>query len=400
MKKLKKSLLRTAKRLATRWRALQLVRWLSDQEDVLWISVLEPSAAARQAGIPEPNAYRGLCAITEVRNSATGRFEWHFLWGSQARADEHEPAISESFSSPAMRSVRTAVCRTAMRKRGLWTRSTLFWGFLTAAVASIATVLSNLNDINDYWLERQHEPEMTLESHDSIVVASDDSKPIGRVTLRGDPFFRTRLTNLSMQLVPDAKFPGTPALPKEGVIVVPSLRRSIDVSEEMTVSLPLGNVPAGRYLLTLRGTVESNRNKAEFAPQEKIRVDIRNPIALRKLAVKPRFPMDAAAAPFTDALVEFRIVFGSTARALPGVTIVLRGQWVNWFIDDHPSAATPIEISKISAQAPKSIVFELRDLPVERFGSHYVRLAVRSPVPWTLEQWERETSDFYADFVN
>jgi hypothetical protein len=145
-KLLKNSVGRTVDRLRDRWRALSVVKWLSKQEDVLWISIIEPTPTAQQAGFPKLEKYRGLRAITEVK-SASGSVEWHFLWATESAANGNEPDLSNNFASTG--ATRIAVRAVEMPKNR-WGKRPLLWVLATGALASVAAIVSNLETINTF----------------------------------------------------------------------------------------------------------------------------------------------------------------------------------------------------------------------------------------------------------
>ncbi|HEY5743922.1 MAG TPA: hypothetical protein VIS99_15450 [Terrimicrobiaceae bacterium] len=109
---------RTIRRVQDRWHALRVVKWLSEHEDIVWISTIAPTPKAKQAGLPKLEAYRGLRAIAETKDGS-GAIQWQFLWATRCAADRHESRISNDFASTA--ATRTAVCTVEIRKKRFWT---------------------------------------------------------------------------------------------------------------------------------------------------------------------------------------------------------------------------------------------------------------------------------------
>jgi hypothetical protein len=77
---LKEFVKRNARRVRNRWRALRLVKWLSEQEEILWMSIIKPTVNAQQGERPNLDSFRGLRALTEWK----GRDRVAFLMGNGA----------------------------------------------------------------------------------------------------------------------------------------------------------------------------------------------------------------------------------------------------------------------------------------------------------------------------
>ena len=390
---LKSSMGRTFRRVRDRWRALSVVKWLSKQEDVLWIFIIEPTLTAQQAGFPKLEKYRGLRAITEVR-SASGSVEWHFLWATESAANEHEPDVSNNFASTG--TTRIAVRAVEIPKKSWWKRL-LPW-FATVGLAGVAAIASQLETINTFRLELQHQPDMTLESSEAIQVDSDSIEK-KEITLWGDPFFRSQLTNFSMQILPDPEFPGTAALPNGGKVPVPAWHRSVDIGKEVKLILPFNKVPPGRYLVILHGEVHTAWRSAEMAPQDPpLRLDARAPVVGQKNKVTPWAPDGVATEKFPQALLDIDLVFGRPKHSTSTVRVVLTGQWVGWWIDDLRAGVQLERQSQNSPQHPKSVVFALRNLPSENFSSQRVRVRVQAPIPLTNDEWQKKVPQPITEF--
>lgn len=129
---LKEFVERNARRVRDRWRATRLVNWLSEQEAILWMSIIKPTASAQQGELPNLHSFRGLRALTEVKNEKD-EIEWHFLWGTKDAAEQHESGVASSFGSTS--AMRAAVRSVTIPKEKWWEWFTL--GKAAIALASL-----------------------------------------------------------------------------------------------------------------------------------------------------------------------------------------------------------------------------------------------------------------------
>lgn len=237
---------------------------------------------------------------------------------------------------------------------------------------------------------------MTVESWGTIQLASGSPDP-KEITLRGDPFFRSRLADLSMQISPDAKSPGTTPLPNGGKVLLPAWHRSVDISGKLELLLPFENLPAGRYNVILRGKVHTAWRSSDFAPQEPLRLEVRDPVSVKKVQVTP-WPPGAAVGKFRDALVELRLDFGRPKEVLSNLQVRLPGKWVGWSIVDPLSGGIVEKLSSNTLKEPKSVVFALRDFPSKAFASQSLRLQIQATSALTPEQWRQAVPEPEVDF--
>jgi hypothetical protein len=377
-----------------RWRALDLVKWLSEKDDVVWISIIEPTPSAQMAGLPKLESYRGLRAITEIKN-AKGAMEWHFLWETEGAVDRNEPRVSNSYASAGV--TRAAVRVVEIRKQKWW-KNSLLWILATGALASVATIVTNYETIEAFVLEWRHEPEMMLENPQTIQIASDSNES-KEITILGDAFFRARLTDLSMKIVADPEYSAAAALPNGGDLKLPSLRRSVDVGQELKLRLPFDKVPAGRYFVILSGNVQTARRSAAFAPpQGFLRLDARAPVSAKKKSVTPWAPNAVQSERLPEALVDIGITFGRPKATSSNLRLVLGGAWIKGSIDILvPGAQYEIQ-SQNSPQSPKGIVVVLNNIPSQAFTSQTVRLKVQAPTSLTEAEWQKAVPEPEVSF--
>lgn len=385
---LKEFVKRNAQRVCDRWRALRLVRWLSEQEEILWMSIIKPTACALQAARPNLDSFRGLRALTEVKNG-NGEIEWHFLWGTEGAAEEYESIINKKFG--ATKAIRAAVLTVTIPKEKLGK----LWTTLTVTLASVALIMANLETINSFLLQLNHQPQMTLESRETIQVASS-SKEQKEIVLLGDPFFRARLGGLTMYINPDPDYPRTAALPNGGKVSIPAWHRSVDVSQELKLRLPFVNLPAGRYRVVLRGKVHTAWRSASFKPSHSIPLDVRAPVAARKIQVLPWSSDARVGGKFPEALVDLDLLFGRPEDKILNVRVILEGGWTGWSVENLPDVTIERE-SQNTPQNPKSVVFALRGLQRAEFTSKQVRLRISAGKPLTAEEWSLAVPEPFAE---
>lgn len=260
----------------------------------------------------------------------------------------------------------------------------------------LVVILSNLDTVMNFWLQLIHQPEITLQSRNTIQLKSD-SKQDEDVVLLGDPFFSARLVDPTMSIKPDPAYPGGAALPIRGKVPIPKYNRTFDVSQELKLTLPFENLPAGRYLAELGGVVHTAWRSAPFAPSHSIPLDVRGPVAARKIKVYPWPPNDREAKIFPYALVDLELLFGRPEAKFLNVRVVLRGDWIDWSLE-MPLPGVIIEReSQNTPHSPKSVVFVLKGLPGEEFTSTPVRLKLSAKEPLTAEQWVRAVPEPIAE---
>jgi hypothetical protein len=378
---------RNARRCVDRLQNLKLAKWLSEQESAVCVSILSPTSLALQTGLPEVAKYRGLQAVMEVKNPQ-GNIEWHLLWRTEHAADRSEWRFAQTHGiGPAAR----YSVRDIKLQREKWWKRVLPWGFIAAStIGGVAAIITNWGTIDDSRLQIMHKPEMSLESHEMIKLASH-SKESKEIVLRGDPYFRARLEGLSMKIEPDPKYSNGQQLPNGGNYEIPASPRSVDVSGELKVNLPFEMLPPGRYLVYLRGKVQTKGNSGELQlPQGALELDVRDKVAARRTQVTPwQNPPSSIVSKTSEALVDFTLLFGRLHNKTSNLRLVLAGEWTSWSMDDPPQGTAIDRESQNSSEHPKGIVFVLRNVPSEEFGSLSLRIHVQAPTPHTNDEWNK-----------
>jgi hypothetical protein len=368
-----------------RLRSLKLAKWLSEQESAVWVSILSPNSPASETGFPEVTCYRGLQAIMKVKNPE-GNIEWHLHWRTEHAADQNEGLFAQRYGAGRIKRYSVNDVKLQHEK---WWKQVLPWGYIVGtAIAGFAALITNWGTIADSWLEITHKPEISLESHDTIKVASR-SKESHEITLLGDPYFRARLEGLSMKIEPDSKYLNNQQLPNGGKYAIPASRRSVDVSGELKVKLPFEMLPQGRYLVYLGGKVQTKGNSGELQmPQGAIELDVRDKVGARRNKVTPwQNPPSSNVVKTSEALVDFTLLFGRVHNKTSNLRVVLAGKWTSWSMDDPPVGTAIDKESQNTSEDPKGIVFVVRNVPSEDFGSLSLRIRVESPAPHTNDEW-------------
>jgi hypothetical protein len=377
------------------FRALQMVRWLSDQENVVWVSAITRPSSAPRADFPPLNNYRALRAIFETRDGK--ELQWHFVWNTETAASLYEDDLIKAFGISDDKARRYAIRSAQVRNIPLWRRLTP-WGIAAGFLASLAAIITNLDQINNFVVQWRHIPEMTLEPTAPLQISSDgiENKTI---IVRGDPFFRARLSDLSMQIERDENNPNTNPLPAPASVGLP-LHRSVDVGDKLELILPFTKVPAGRYLVKLHGKVRTSWNEGQFAPKEPLHLDARPAFSGAKRRIQP-WPPDSAdsSGKFKEALVEIHLFFGRPSQAALNLRVTLDGAWSGWEIIDQLPSGTLERLSQNTSDKPKAIVFGLRNFPASAFSTSVLQLRLQAANPLSPEEWPNKIGELNVDLL-
>ena len=379
-------------RVRDRFRATRLFRWLTDRESVTWVSVIQPTTAALLSGPPPLSDYRGLRALLDIEDAVLR--EWHLIWTTEWAADLNEARFAAAFGNgpPTRRAIRAV----EIPKTAWWLRPRP-WTALAAGLAVLAAAVANFGTLKDVVVEIAHRPDVSLESTETLHAASNvaDGQDIA---LRGDPFFRSRISGLSMTIVPDPDHPGTRPLPNDGKTLVAGTNRSLDISEKILLRLPFDRLPAGRYLVHLDGRVDTAGSSSKFSPRPGLVLDVRSPVSLEVKAVTP-WPPDNQRVTSSEALVDVALRFGRVPEASSTVRVVLPGHWSGWNVESLPHSSTLERQSQNSKSNAKSIVFALRNFPTKSFTSQSLRITVEAPAALTETEWAHSFAGQYAELA-
>ena len=270
-----------------------------------------------------------------------------------------------------------------------------------------AVISSNLETVKNFGLQLIHQPEITLQSRNTIQLKSAP-KQDEDVVLLGDPFFSARLVDPTMSIKPDPAYHGGAALPNLEKVPIPKYNRTFGVSQELKLTLPFENLPAGRYLAELGGVVHTAWRSAPFAPSHPIPLDVRGPVAARKNKVYPwlfnvsgqayRGPPNVRGEKiFPYALVDLELLFGRPETKILNVRVVLTGNWIGWSLNDPLPGVIIERDSQNTPHSPKAVVFVLKGLLGAEFTSTHVRLHLWAKEPLTAEQWVRAVPEPIAE---
>jgi hypothetical protein len=385
-------------RLRKHLRHSALARWLSDQQDVVWGSIVEPTQSALSDGPPRLEEYKGLRALTELVAATGGKPQWQLVWSSEWAADRNEASFARRYGQAG--AVRFAIRYVEVPKRKWWTKPVPVTLAL-ALLGTIATAVSNIESLRNFATEVTHTPTLSLETTQLVRAASDVYDP-REVDVRGDPYFRSRISGITMTIVPDPEFPGTEPLPNDHKTVLSGSIRALDVSEKVSLPIPLNKLPAGRYLIKLNGAVHTaGFQTGQFSPED-IKLEIRPPV---RSVVRQLTPWPAEEATrsgrASEALVDLRFEFGRVSEATSSMRIVIPGKWTHWKHDPDtlPSGQSIERQSVNSEQRPNAVLFLLKDVPSPMFGSRSIRIHLYSQSPLTTEQWQNAIADQYADLL-
>jgi hypothetical protein len=379
-----------------RMRSSKLTKWLFEQENAVYVSIINPTPAALDSGPPGVDEYRGLQAIVELKRPQ-GEYEWHLFWRTAHAADQNEFRFLQTLGSGV---VERCEVRNIQVQKEKWWKRVLPWSVVaTGAFASIAAIITNWQTIQDYREEKAHKPEMTLETRETINVVFHSKEP-KVITFRGDPFFRARLDILSMKIQGDPKYPAALSVQSREINDIPGSHLSVDVSQELKVPLSFEDLPPGRYIVHLSGKVSTKWSSAELElPKDGIPLDVRDIIAVHKTAVTP-WPPSETEAKSDQALVDFTLLFGDVHDKNSNVKIVLSGNWTSWSMDDPPPQTQVEPQSLNNSQKPKGIVFILQNAPSGKFGSLPLRIRVSAIQPLSGEEWKKEVPEPTAELTN
>ena len=383
---------RALRRVRDRARASRLYRWAFDREDVLWISIIEPNAAALDTAPPDVSGYRGLKALVEQHRAGHAP-EWHAFWNSEWAAELGERQLASNCSDRPAK--RAHVRFVALPKGKWWTRPWPLLALFAAATTAVTVFLGSVSTLGDFVDSWRHPPELMLKSSDTIVIGSNmDEKP--EIELLGDPRQAIVINDIRMRILADPDYPETP-MPPTGGMPLPGAKRSLSVSGEAKLALPL-NLPAGHYLASLSGSVHTagkSWQTADFAPKP-IPLEVRDEIGLRvdKVQSAPAAPGDNPQAP--RMLIDFTLFFGRVVEPTANVRVVIKGQWISWTMREPPRGVTLERQSQNSSQVPKSAIFVVRGLPSKQFGLQRLRIEVQSAAPVSPDRAQTLAQKSYA----
>jgi hypothetical protein len=265
-----------------------------------------------------------------------------------------------------------------------WWRQALPLTALTVLLGSIAAVATNVTALKNAYVELSHNPEATLEGDNySLHAASNAHDQQVDIAIRGDSFFRSRISGVTMRITPDPKFPGTGALSDEAPVTILASNRSLDISEKMTIALPINHIPAGHYRIQLSGTIATGWKPANFMLHA-ISLEVRPPVSIH-LHVIPWQPGSSAQGLYSEALVDIAFLFGRVDDAASTVNVVLKGHWSGFSFVQIPAGAKAEATSQNAPSDAKSIAFLLRYFPSKSFSTESMRIKVSSPSPMARE---------------
>lgn len=372
-------------------RLKRLSGWISQRDLPPTASVITPTDAAKRQGLPKVDDYKGLITISDIE-SGSGQREWHFLWSSARVAEQNENEIVRLFAAGPP--TRYTINWLEMSAEHGWRRFVSF-GLITTFIASIAAVLTHIDEINMSRIKLFHTPEMTLETSDTLQIDSTH-RELKDIVIRGDPFVRSRLTNLSAHLrrmaPPDDDQP----------IEVLGAEQSVDISGELKAKLVFDKLSPGLYAIEMAGTTTSgwpfNTGRLD-AKKGALRADVRRPLQLQWMAVTPWPEPPSEDDKTTQALFDFLIVFGKSTLANRDVQIRLLGEWTHWTAQTLPTGSTAQYLSQNSREHPKDIVFLLRNVPSSAFSKQPIRLQIESVRPLSRREWQTKTLDLSGSGV-
>lgn len=370
-----------------------LARWLSDLTAYAPVSIVVPSTSSQSKGLPSVEEFKGLCAVCELRD-ANGTTEWQFFWESYWAADKGEAQYIRDRGAATF-SRCTVQCADAVKPH--WWRRAWPWTIATGFLASVAAAGSNVESIKGLYSQLRHDPVVTVETTDVLRAGSGRSREVAEVTLRGDPYFRTSIDRVRMRISPEDS---TLKLPHDGLVDVPSSNLSIDVSAPIVLRLPLGKLPAGKYRIDLTGVTHTSWHSADLSMEKPLVLEVRKPVALRNTLVKSYPSAPGSDGSFSEGLAEFALDFGRMDQSVADVRVVLRGDWVDWSMQFHPTKASLAKESDNSAGHPKSIIFSLQKLPVTSFTTDVFRIWAKSAVPMTEDEWRAQFARSVAQITS
>lgn len=355
-------------------------------EDVL-VSVIPTTAGNPKYSALKVDDFEGLMAIQEVRRP-DGNVELRCRWENEKAANHGERTLVQALGSADV--AREYIGFVKVKPRARW-RRLLSWGYVAGVLGSFVAISGNLEEIRTFFVKLGHKPEITLESLDPMIVAAE----VGEsrvVTLRGDSFFRTRVSNFVMQLEPDPESKQTRPLDGGGFRPIPSARRSIDISEKLELPIPFEKIPAGDYLMTLNGKVSSGWHPRDFGPTQAVKVQVRNPLALARVRLNPWRPEPGDPTRFTRALVDLDILFGRSAEPTQDLRIVILGQWVGYDVLQSPATGVAKRETQNAPADPGEVMFSLAAVPSVSGSRKGIRVELVSPKPLTSAEWDQETN--------
>jgi hypothetical protein len=370
-----------------------IAQWLSDLEAYAPVSTTTPSAVASAAGLPKTDELKGLRGVCELK-LANGSIEWQFFWSNDWAADRGEIEYQRLRGSAVF---TRAVIRCANVSKPAWWRRTLSWTVATGFLASAAAVGANVESIKNLYSQLRHRPVVRVESNQALLAGSDLSREAASVTIRGDPYFITRVEKVKMVLSPEST---AVTLPDNGVYRVSDSNVSLGISAQMPLLLPLGKLPPGGYKLTLTGKVSTGWNSAELVLDKPLHLEVRNPMSLRMTDVNPVPGTIETDGKFEQGLADFALDFGHLHQSSVDVRIVLKGAWIAWSTEYKPPKAEVSAESDNSKQHPKSIIFSLKSLQGRSFLTDTFRVKAIATQPMTRGEWLAKFAGSTAQITN
>jgi hypothetical protein len=383
-------------RLKIRWRQSGLAQWMAEQEDVLWASIIEPTAAAIDAGPPKLADYKGLRGLTAITSHTGANPQWQLVWNNEWAADRSELRFARQYGNGA--ATRIAIHYIELPKQKWWTKPVPIT-LTFAALGTVATAIANVESLRNFATELTHTPTLTLETTEPLRAASNAYDP-KEIEVRGDPYFNSRISGITMTVVPDPAFPGTAPLKGDWKIVLPGSIRALNTSEKATLYIPLKKLPAGRYLIKLKGSVHTAAfSTGDFSPDD-IKLEVRPPMRSFIRQLTP-WPAEEAAkvGTATQALLDLRFEFGRVPDSTSTLSVVIPGKWTHWEPDPLPLGQSIEHQSINTDKRPNSAVFLLKDVPSTNFGTQSIRIHLYSQTSLTTEQWQQATAGYYADLM-
>ena len=392
---MRKFLQRTATRILNWLRTIRVVRWLSEQNDVVWVTVIRRPSSASEVEFPSLKEFRGLRGILETHENQETK--WHFVWNCGNNGSSHQSDLLRRFGTPES-PVEQYVIRSAEAWGPSSKRLTTWVVAVGASIAGLAAILTHIDEIIGSFEKWFHVPRLAVASSEVLRVSSE-LEDRRNIVLYGDPLFRARLIDLSMRIEPEA--PSVQAGASVKNVDLPA-QRSVDVGGELTITLPFNRVPPGRYSVKLHGKIETEHRVADFAPPP-LRLDARARFSGAKGKIQPWPPPPAgtdSSDNFKEALVEIQLLFGQPLQPTLNLRITLDGSWVKWDIVDPLPGGSLERLSQNSPTKPKAVVLGLHNFPAPAFSTYVLRLRLEAQQPLRREDWPKNVGELYVGLLD
>ncbi|MDF1816208.1 MAG: hypothetical protein P1V20_28670 [Verrucomicrobiales bacterium] len=379
-------------RLQVRIYTTKFGKWLLSNRSLVCISRFTPSKKSLQSGLPTVTFYRGLRYIVEVKNQAND-IEWHFYWDSDRIADLYEESVADHLASPP--AVRTVV-RNVSAKRSPWYQRWAPWGIISGGIAGLAALASNADKLSSAYHDWTHHPVVTLEAalQEPLRIRSHQNNEKVHVQFRGDPFYRARMTKLSMEVKPV----NLPSIPRTQWPVPQNTplgpTRSFGVSEQFTVPLLLSGYRRGTYEITLTGVVRTVRAKAPFKTAQPLLLEVRDDVEI-KIKRENVAPWPDPGRKSKEAIVTFAMQFGKIEPQAIDIRVKIDGHWIGFKFHELPGQFM-IERQSHMRHNPEGrpIYFVIQNVESREFsGTPGIHLIVQSDQYLTRDQWQEKINE-------